>query len=143
MTARPLIGGDMRPFVLLVAFCLLNSSTTAIDSGQVKNGFWWNDLPSVAKIAFIEGYVEGLSRADSIIEQTLRSQSQTLNEPITAKPVRSFFAFSRIAFGQFRTGLDEFYKDYRNQRINFNVAILYVRDQIKGESQDNLEKRLE
>jgi hypothetical protein len=40
-------------------------------------------------------------------------------------------------------GLTEFYKDYRNKRINLNIALPYVRDEIRGGSKNELEKRLE
>ena len=40
-------------------------------------------------------------------------------------------------------GLNAFYQDYRNKRININVAILYVRDEVRGVARPELDTRLD
>jgi hypothetical protein len=42
--------------------------------------------------------------------------------------------FEKITVGQFLSGVNAFYSDYRNQSIPVNYAIQYVRDDINGKS---------
>jgi len=42
--------------------------------------------------------------------------------------------FENITVGQFISGVDVFYRDYRNQSIPVNYALQYVRDEINGKS---------
>jgi hypothetical protein len=42
--------------------------------------------------------------------------------------------FENITVGQFLSGVNAFYSDYRNQSIPVNYAIQYVRDDINGKS---------
>jgi hypothetical protein len=42
--------------------------------------------------------------------------------------------FENITVGQFLSGVNAFYRDYRNQSIPVNYAIQYVRDDINGKS---------
>jgi hypothetical protein len=46
--------------------------------------------------------------------------------------------FERITVGQFLSGVNAFYGDYRNQSIPVNYAIQYVRDDINGKSPADL-----
>ena len=54
-----------------------------------------------------------------------------------------FTDFHSIAIGQYLAGLDQFYADYRNQSILFDYAIRFVRDQVRGTPQQELDKTLE
>jgi len=133
----------MRFGTLLLAALLLASSTTGIDSGPAKNGYWWAELNEPAKLWFLQGYTEGLRRANGLLRQSVNFDDKKTLAAVRREPVTSYLDFSGVSYGQFRQGLDEFYTDYRNKRININVAILYIRDQIRGESQSELDKRLE
>lgn len=46
--------------------------------------------------------------------------------------------FEKITVGQFLSGVNAFYRDYRNQSIPVNYAIQYVRDDINGKSPQEL-----
>ena len=46
--------------------------------------------------------------------------------------------FENITVGQFVSGVNAFFRDYRNQSIPVNYAIQYVRDEINGKSPADL-----
>jgi len=94
-------------------------------------------------LGFVEGYVSGLVRAEVLLMQSLDFNNDKIVDRSSKKPVTSYLDFSEISYGQYMDGLDAFYSDYRNKRINFNVAILYVRDQVRGVSRGELDRRLE
>jgi hypothetical protein len=133
----------MRFGILLLVALLLACSTTGIDSGKPKNGYWWADMNEPAKLWFLQGYGEGLRRADALLRQSVNFDNKKTLAAVRQEPVTSYLDFSGVSYGQSMQGLDEFYNDYLNKRININVAILYIRDQIRGESKAELDKRLE
>jgi len=45
--------------------------------------------------------------------------------------------------GQYVEGMDLFYSDYRNQKIDFEMAIEHVSDEIKGKPRAQLDADLE
>ena len=52
------------------------------------------------------------------------------------------YELGSIPFGQLSDGLDEFYKDFRNKTIDVNLAMAYVRDELKGKPAKELEEEL-
>ena len=52
------------------------------------------------------------------------------------------FDFGNIPFGQLMDSVDEFYKDFRNKRVDIADAMTYVRDKLKGKSPAALERQL-
>ncbi|MGA8212868.1 MAG: hypothetical protein WB799_04700 [Candidatus Sulfotelmatobacter sp.] len=47
--------------------------------------------------------------------------------------------YSGIPLGQFVDGSDAFYRDYRHRNLEIGFALQYVRDQMKGKSQAELD----
>jgi hypothetical protein len=131
-----------KMFVSFVAL-LLATTTTTIDSGKAKNGYWWTTFDEPEKLAFVQGYIEGLSRANVLLRGSVNFDDSKIVHKVSKEPVTSYLDFSEISYGQYIQGLDVFYSDYRNKRINFNAAILYIRDQVRGIAQTELDKRLE
>jgi hypothetical protein len=52
------------------------------------------------------------------------------------------FDFGNIPFGQLMHGVDEFYKDFRNKRVDIADAMTDVRGKLKGKSPAALERQL-
>jgi hypothetical protein len=134
---------SMRFAVILAALLLVMPTAIRSDAANVHNGVWWNQLSTTERLFFLEGYIDGLARADFLLTQNLKVRKQKLPDVSTNEEVTSFFKFYKITYGQFMEGLNTFYADYRNPQINFDVAILYIRDQIHGTSQKDLDLRLE
>jgi hypothetical protein len=58
------------------------------------------------------------------------------------EPGMDNYDFSHTTIGQVADGVDEFYKDFRNEMIGIQLALDYVRDELKGTSPDELERKL-
>jgi hypothetical protein len=123
-------------FALLIAPVPMHPDTT-----RPHNGVWWTSLTEAAQRMFVDGYVEGIDHADFLLGQALKFDKMKVTD--SSDPVSPYIKFYNVMYSQFEEGLDTFYADYRNKRINFNPAILYVRDQIQGVSQKDLDERLD
>jgi hypothetical protein len=131
----------MRFSMILAVLLIIVPVPMRSDSVKAHNRIWWNELDLDTKHSFVAGYGEGIDRADWLVEQAIRvGQLKVMESP---DPVTPHLKFYNITYGQFAEGLDAFYADYRNKQINFNVAILYIRDQIQGVPQKDLDVRLE
>jgi hypothetical protein len=133
----------MRLTIALVGLFLLMPITGRSDSLNTHDGVWWDGLEPYPKTMFVVGYVDGISRADALLEQTLSVKKMTLEAAPYKAPLTSFLKFYRITYKQFVDGLNVFYSDYRNKQIDFDIAILYIRDQIQGTPQKELDSRLD
>jgi hypothetical protein len=131
----------MRFSVVLAILLIIVPVPIRSDSVQPHNGIWWSGLDVTEKTWFIAGYVEAIDRADFLVEQAITFKKLQVID--STKDVTPYLKFYNITYGQFREGLDAFYGDYRNKQINFNVAILYIRDQIQGVPQKDLDVRVE
>jgi hypothetical protein len=49
------------------------------------------------------------------------------------------YDYSGIAMGQFVDGADVFYRDYKHKNLEVGFALQYVRDQMRGKSQKDLD----
>jgi hypothetical protein len=83
---------------------------------------------------FLERYKE--KYPDIVIATTSQIFSQTdrpeFKQDFCVKSIKT--GFENITVGQFLSGVNAFYSDYRNQSIPVNYAIQYVRDDINGKS---------
>jgi hypothetical protein len=70
-----------------------------------------------------------LATTSQILNQTDRPE---FKQEFCMKGLKS--GFENITVGQFLSGVNVFYSDYRNQSIPVNFAIQYVRDDINGKS---------
>lgn len=128
---------------VLTLFLISASSMNGVESPPTHNGYWWLRLNGAEKIMFVQGYVEGLSRADKLISMYLSVETLKIHEGANQEKIIDVFNFYRITYGQFVDGLDAFYADFKNKRILFNYAVLYVRDEIRGVSKKELDDRIE
>ncbi len=101
------------------------------------DGFWWTSQSSTAKVFFVSGYVEGMSAASAGVKAAVSEGAAKDSVPSRSFLLREF-DYSNVRAGQLVDGVDEFYKDFRNKGIEIADALLYVRDQISGESEERL-----
>jgi len=92
---------------------------------------------------FIQGYIDGLSRADKLVRMYFDIQTLKVKDGAQADTVTSHFNFYNITYGQLTDGMDAFYADFRNKRILLDYALMYIRDQIRGVSAAELDIRIE
>ena len=49
------------------------------------------------------------------------------------------YDFGGISMGQYVDGVDVFYRDYRHRNLEISFALDYVRDSVRGKSQQELD----
>jgi hypothetical protein len=144
-----------------IRFCftlaLLMVATTVIGHGQTHvkdNGFWWADSSTAVKLAFVRGYATAMTHVVDIEGFRCLAErnggtipekfpgDEALNACTSQNPRVAPYEFEDIPFGQLSEGLDAFYKDFRNKTIEINLAMAYVRDELKGKPTNELDEEL-
>ena len=133
--------------------CLLligvSSATFAQGARTVEDGPWWKSLTPAFKLGYVSGYARGTELAN--VANTagclaLWSESKVIKTAYTFEQWKLLCLpandFDGVKMGQFLDGVDSFYSDFRNQKIEFGSAIEYVRDEIKGKPPAELEADL-
>jgi len=116
------------------------------------NGYWWASFSSEFKLGFVSGYIESIAnesdlavydrvvpknsdRPQNVPRQEVLSECEQYSNPRHPD-------FTNIPFGQFVDGVNAFYQDYRNKNIVIKLALIYVRDVLKGTPAKELEDEL-
>ena len=136
-------------------FLLVMLLTTGISRGQQTNhnGYWWADQSETFKLGFATGY--SMAMTDASDGAALRCiaakhggtvpETVPSNEELDAclkSPEAAALNFGGVRFGQLAEGADEFYKDFRNKGVEIELAMRYVRDQLKGKTDKELTEEL-
>jgi hypothetical protein len=139
--------------LFLAVLCTGIGQGQSQSSKEPDNGFWWVNQSETFKIGFVSGYASAMSiAADQIGFNCLAEKnggvlpekvlSDALLKECTESPTYAHFSFGGIRFGQVEEGMDEFYKDFRNKGVYVTAAMFYVRDQLKGKSERELQEEL-
>ncbi|MHB1959640.1 MAG: hypothetical protein ACYCO5_11485 [Acidobacteriaceae bacterium] len=94
------------------------------------------------KVGYVMGYVEG-AETSSMEWRIYNNISDKKMSQIALNLANKQEDFSQVRFGQYESGLDVFYRDFRNMSIHVEDAMPYVRDQIKGADKKELETELD
>jgi hypothetical protein len=131
-------------FVAAVALIAPNAPSAAD-----MDGYWWEKLDGSFKLGWVSGYAKAMDLAGTIQMSTCAS-----NLPLYVKEFPNTdpkvilqkiclsdtqFDYDSISMGQFVSGMDAFYKDYRNKQLEVSWAIQYARDAIKGKPAQELD----
>jgi chromosome condensin MukBEF MukE localization factor len=90
----------------------------------------------------VVGFVDGAEQGRFWLGIISQAKGNTVTKA-SADYVNGQLDYNRIRFGQFKDGLDEFYKNYKNKSILVDDAFGYVRDSIRGVDQTQLVQELE
>jgi hypothetical protein len=136
---------------VVISCLLLWSATTccAQSKEQDLDGSWWNRLDRSFKLGYVSGFAQGHERA-AMAHITACMGIWMFGEPVKTAYTREQWQklcfptsdFDGVRMGQFLDGVDSFYRDYRNQKIDISSAMEYVRDEIKGKPQAELDDSL-
>lgn len=137
----------MRIRVIVFPIVLVVSHIASHAQGKNFDGELWAGLDKISKYSWINGYHQGLSTASTAAPVLFCN---------TAKSVQDCYAeasekVDRVIMGSLRgtsidqlsDGIDTFYADYRNRRIQIQYAVGHVSRSIKGASAAALEKEAE
>lgn len=131
-----------RLLLLLVVLSTVNC--WASDSKDVtdSDGTDWQSYSEAQKVGYIAGYISAMSAARlnmsyfCSVTKDHSSTVQTCNNTVT------FLDYSEITVGQYLRGMDELYKDFRNGQLPITYGLRLVRDEVKGRTQESVEREL-
>jgi hypothetical protein len=95
------------------------------------NGFWWKEQDALAKYGYVVGYVDATTQAFAVMP-AIQQEAKMKQTPELQGLLEANFDYNNIAFGQFVDGMNKFYDDFRNMRINVRDAMNYVKNEVKG-----------
>lgn len=133
---------SVRACLALCAYLALSAASQS-DATKARDGYWWLDLSRSDKLVFVGGYVAGISRAEKLVRIYTETETLKVANGANRDLILRNFDLYEISYGQFAEGLDAFYGDFRNKRILFDYAVVYVRDQVRGVPAKELEERVE
>lgn len=129
-------------FLVVFSLVFLPLDTGRSQGQEARNAYWWEPSSRLFKLGYVGGYARGMRSAQQMIDgSVVLDEIRWTSEPAHSRMLR-MMEFGEITFGQYVDGLDQFYVDFRNKRILFDYAVLYVRDQIRGFPQAELDDRL-
>jgi hypothetical protein len=148
----------MKAYTLRIGGLLLSIGLIAgVASGQqppAHDGYWWTNSNEGFQIGFVNGYLMAMKTAgDSATFNCIAEKNggvlpakapdnATLTTCINSANARPFMVFSGFRVGQWKDGVDEFYKDSRNKSLDVQLAMRYVAQQLRGTPATELEKEV-
>jgi hypothetical protein len=138
---------------VLLLLVFFGMGTSQGQQPQSHDGYWWTDQAEGFKLGFATGYALAMTNAADGAGLTCVADrnggtlpdNTPLREAIKAclqSPQVVSLTFTGIRLGQLVEGADEFYKDFRNKDLKVEVAMRYVRDQLKGKTEKELADEL-
>lgn len=110
------------------------------------NGELWPTLDTVAKYAWLNGYIAGLNTATVGAPFAMCSDAKDPQDCYIAasKKMEPYLLgqMQGTTLAQISDGLDVFYADYKNRRIEIQYATSYVTRSIRGASTNELERQV-
>lgn len=129
---------------LLICVSLLFVTTLTVmgqSASDARNGYWWKSCTDGVKVGYVIGYVEGAQSSSMQWKMYNDISDKKMTQSTSNLAIRDE-GFSGVKFGQYESGLDAFYQDFRNMSIHVEDAMPYVRDQIKGFDNNYLQTEL-
>jgi hypothetical protein len=129
---------------LLISFVCCHS----VSSGQQtrNDGNWWVGLSESNKTFFVGGMFDGITLGRDFALRSFTEKNPT--DPMIVTILNGFSTterrlMSNVTAGQVVAGLDDFYKDYKNRRIETPYAVEVVLEGTAGMQKDKLETFIE
>lgn len=118
---------------LCIVFAILAISNLSAQRERMLDGTIWNVMKTENKMYYVTGFLNGLEKAENILEIHIRNQQQkeyAFTEPFYLKHSRETIG-EYIPRRENRINLivslvDAFYSDPNNQKIPFTAAIRIV-----------------
>jgi hypothetical protein len=127
----------MKAFLCTIALTTTMSfAAHASPDRSARDGNWWRQQKPAIKTFYVIGLLDGMNTGSRIIE---RSMTELINRSYT-EAINDLF-MERSA-GQLASGLDEFYKDYRNLSIEASDAIIVCALSSSGADQATIDTAL-
>jgi hypothetical protein len=123
------------------------SSHPQLDDGSgPPNGNQWITLDENSKYAYIVGFLEGMFQGHCFTTWGLPGSQE--NDPAYVNATKSYDDHwnrfvSKTTYQQFFDGLNAFYADYRNRKIEIQNGMWIVMNEISGQSEEMMRTMIE
>jgi hypothetical protein len=135
------------------ALVLVLAGTVSAHGQEIThNGYWWMDATKSFKLGFATGYAMAMtSAADAAALKCVEAKnggtlpmhpSDEATATCEQTPEVTGLSYSNLRVGQLVDGVDQFYQDFRNKSIDVGVAMRYVKDELRGKTDKELEDEL-
>ena len=110
------------------------------------NGNRWITLDEDSKYAYIVGFIEGMFQGHCFTTWGLPGTQE--NDPAYENATKSYDDHwkqfvSKTTYQQFFEGLNTFYADYRNRKIEIRNGMWIVMNEISGGSEEAMKRMIE
>jgi hypothetical protein len=136
----------LKIFLFLVFIILQQNLFAAYSEDNRRDGNWWLTLTRSSKLDYIVGYFDGMLLGKNFCVWGIDDSDKKNNcdyEAITSFSDYYKKYFLNVTNFQIVDGLDEFYSDYRNRRIEILGGIWLVVNGIAGTPKDKLDSMIE
>jgi len=116
------------------------------------DGNWWNKRSEVEKMFYMFGMVDGTDTAKWILQLQYWAAADPHQLPTPSKENQAAFnelnhadlrLFGNVSAKQLTEGLNHFYSDFRNRKIDTSYALYVVGLQIAGTSDEAVRRIIE
>ncbi len=136
---------SIRTVLLALSFAL-PTLTSAADIR--RDGNWWRSQPNTARVYWVAGFFDGMDLGNRfsvwkyLKEGTKEEQACAKQATVTYQEFSQKYV-EHVTAGQLADGLENFYSDYRNRRIELPGAVWLVLNGIAGTPKDELNRRID
>ena len=144
----------MKKMLSMVVVILLFTNISLGESKTKRDGYWWQQweeetenetVTHLIKLAFVMGYIASSHSIMTFLDslQLIAPEGDLRKELLSSINVYLFVKYCSedITYGQFVSGLDEYYKDWKNKHILFPEAFADVLFQARGQSSEEIRSR--
>lgn len=117
-----------------------------------QDGNWWSNQEAGEKAVYVIGFLDGMAYESKIWDMGLMVAEGKDFDPVLnryAAKAETFAnnnfkrEFAHLTVGNIVDGLDKFYADYRNHRIEVSEAMVVVVRSMDGTPEDEISKLIE
>lgn len=127
-------------FILLV--CVPVSRN---DTNTRRDGNWWRELDRPEKISYMLGFFDGMDLGHDFSYWPLLKDDKDSSVAKIATAYHEYVSkyLSNVTNVQLVDGLDTFFSDYRNRRIETSNAVWLVLNEISGKPEAEMQQMIE
>jgi len=135
------------PLVALLVVAAFASPALADDNVR-RDGNWWQTQAPFAKISYMVGFIDGMELGQDFSTWKYSHSTDAADVDASAKAFASYVEYTKkyltnVTVGQIVDGLNAFYGDYKNRRIQTSGAVWLVLLGIAGVPAEELNKKIE
>jgi len=135
---------QQRSLWLVVALAAAMSTNLFADDQVRRDGNWWRTIDASAKYAYMVGFFDGLVLGEKFSYWGKDGKVDTAYAGKVEESFEKYYSsMKNITNVQFTDGIDTFYNDYRNRRIDISSAVWIVINTIAGKTDKEIQSMTE